>query len=711
MNILQLSITASFLMIAVMVLRAVFINRIPHRIFNFLWLICIVKLVIPFEISSRFSIFNYVGNTDSGGSIVNHNPVPVNPIPTTNVPVQNVENAIINNPLYPVMEQVTPINYMAVIWIIGFIVLLGFFSFSYIKNIKKLSCSLPNNDIDISNIIDKYSFKRKVEIRQSDLIISPLTYGIFKPVIALPKAMNLDNSEQLEHALLHELIHIKRFDALQKLLLMFILCLHWFNPIVWMMVILANRDIEMACDEGVLNILGIDKRSKYALSLIKFEENKIALNPMCMFNKNISKDRIKKIMKHKKAKIVTVLVAVALIVGVVAACGTDKTEKQDFGETRSNSQLTFEKLIQLSKKGEDLTWSDFDDYAYEEGGGGLYIRFYETAEGGRFVIGGTPNDKPWYFRYNGFNIFDYDEYFLRNTIPVKPVVINEEQFSNGFVDADGFIPDYVSDEIIIFHASRGLFVYDIEQRRIIQSLDLIDIDCTATQGDNYCDVSVSKDGNIIYLNPLDTDEMYVYNRNGTLYKTKYEPMQDRFDASIFYEKEYPITYNGEGEGLEEVMFHFKGKSYQLFRKYFKKQNNSSTPIDTDDEVKEVEEHNEEREFYILTDDNAPIGTEFSRGQDISDVKLVNWLISNTSPLLMPKPQNVKLSLITDDVPQKVNAYLWENNQRTEWEIDSETYIMPVPKETGSYIFILEITWHEKDVEKIAFSVDVQNSVN
>lgn len=76
----------------------------------------------------------------------------------------------------------------------------------------------------------------------------------------------------------HEYVHIRRFDCLLKLLLTAALCLHWLNPLVWVMYLLANRDIELCCDEVVLPRMGLEKRSVYAMTLIDLEEQKSGLS-------------------------------------------------------------------------------------------------------------------------------------------------------------------------------------------------------------------------------------------------------------------------------------------------------------------------------------------------------------------------------------------------------------------------------------------------
>ncbi len=140
--------------------------------------------------------------------------------------------------------------------------------------------------------------KRPILVRQSDRISAPLTYGIFRPVILMPKKMDWKNEKQLQYVLSHEYVHICRCDTVTKLIATLALCIHWFNPFVWVMYILFNRDIELACDESVIRQFGEKSKSAYSLMLINMEATKSGLLPFCNnFSKNAIEERITAVMK------------------------------------------------------------------------------------------------------------------------------------------------------------------------------------------------------------------------------------------------------------------------------------------------------------------------------------------------------------------------------------------------------------------------------
>ena len=102
-------------------------------------------------------------------------------------------------------------------------------------------------------------------------ISSPLTFGVLRPVILVPKKTDWTDETALRYVLEHEFVHIQRFDVLSKLLLIAAVCVHWFNPLVWVMYVLANRDLELSCGETVLRRFGGDIRAAYARVLIRME--------------------------------------------------------------------------------------------------------------------------------------------------------------------------------------------------------------------------------------------------------------------------------------------------------------------------------------------------------------------------------------------------------------------------------------------------------
>jgi hypothetical protein len=153
--------------------------------------------------------------------------------------------------------------------------------------------------------------------------LAPLTFGILHPVILMPKVTDWNDETALQYILAHEYVHIRRFDTVSKLALTAAVCVHWFNPLVWVMYVLANRDLELSCDESVIRLFGENTKSDYARTLISMEETRSGLTPLCnSFSKNAIEERIVAIMKMKKTSWASALVALTLVAGVTTAFAT-----------------------------------------------------------------------------------------------------------------------------------------------------------------------------------------------------------------------------------------------------------------------------------------------------------------------------------------------------------------------------------------------------
>ena len=141
------------------------------------------------------------------------------------------------------------------------------------KNYRALRTAVPVEDhAVITKWREKYRLFRPLAIVRSDKVDSPASIGILRPRIIFPQKMNLDNEQLIRYILVHEYIHIRRFDTLWKLLALCAVCVHWVNPLVWVMLALLNRDLELSCDEMVLRHFGGTERASYAHSLIDMAE-------------------------------------------------------------------------------------------------------------------------------------------------------------------------------------------------------------------------------------------------------------------------------------------------------------------------------------------------------------------------------------------------------------------------------------------------------
>lgn len=197
--------------------------------------------------------------------------------------------------------------------------------------------------------------KRPVELYTNNLVFSPLLIGFFNPRIILPSTSLPDIDFQ--YIVHHELIHYKRKDMFYKWLVQVVICIHWFNPLVWLMGKKLERICELACDEAVIQKLDVEKRRSYGDTLLHAigvggsYKNSITSVTLCQSAK-LMKERLKAIMNFKKkSKIATalsVLFTVALMTGAIQAGAYTGTVSQDTQSIQENTQDT--SLKQSSKK-------------------------------------------------------------------------------------------------------------------------------------------------------------------------------------------------------------------------------------------------------------------------------------------------------------------------------------------------------------------------
>lgn len=308
MSLLQMSISAAVMISIITVIRAVAINRLPKKTFTVLWGIVLVRLLVPFSWPSPLSVYSLANRPDPGqiGGALMTNVLPI--VPTAAAPTDSLTAGL---------------SPWAWIWGIGFALCALYFAIAYIRCYREFMTSQPvKNDFTVK-WLTTHNCKRPVTIRQTDSITAPLTYGIFRPVILMPILTDWMDTKKLQYVLEHEYVHIRRFDGVTKFLLTVALCTHWFNPLVWVMYILTNRDIELSCDEKVVRKFGETVKSVYALTLIDMAEKKSGLSPLFNhFSKNAIEERIEAIMKIKKATVFTMVIACTVVVFVGSTFAT-----------------------------------------------------------------------------------------------------------------------------------------------------------------------------------------------------------------------------------------------------------------------------------------------------------------------------------------------------------------------------------------------------
>ena len=362
MSLLQMSFLGTVIILLIVVLRAVLINRLPKKTFLILWWIALIRLLVPFSIKSVTSIYSLLQSIYSD----------INPVrtaqTTTFLPIHGNMPEIANGLSEAMVQRTESISILSVIWLAGLLLCFGFFAVSYIKCYREFRFSLPvENDI-LEAWKENHPLKRSLSIRQTETIAAPLSYGVIRPVILMPKNTEWKNIYQLRYVLEHEYVHIRRLDMLTKLIMIAAVCIHWFNPLVWVMYILFNRDLELSCDETVVRRFGMDIKSVYATALISMEEKKSGLTPLCnSFSKNAIEERIRAIMKIKKTSKFAVIISAVLVICVTGGFATSASSLEKKTETAQENGETTVALNEVNiREDESLSSSDVEWWTAEE---------------------------------------------------------------------------------------------------------------------------------------------------------------------------------------------------------------------------------------------------------------------------------------------------------------------------------------------------------
>lgn len=301
LQILNMSFTASFVIILVLIAR-LFLKKSPKVLSYALWGVVLFRLICPFSFESIFSLLPAKTNPISQDIVYEA-------IPTIDTGIPAINHTV--NQLLPAATPAASVNPLQIwvfigsaVWLLGMAVLLIY----SIVSLAKLQKRLKNAVHDKDNI---YLAKQ---------LDTPFVMGIICPKIYLPTSLT---GEEKRYILLHEQMHIKRFDHLLKIVSFFVLSLHWFNPLVWITFFISGKDMEMSCDEAVIKRLGSDVKKEYSSSLLNLATGRriIGGSPLA-FGEGDTKGRIKNVLNYKKPAfwmvVIAVFVVVALCLGLMA---------------------------------------------------------------------------------------------------------------------------------------------------------------------------------------------------------------------------------------------------------------------------------------------------------------------------------------------------------------------------------------------------------
>ena len=356
LKVMDMSWSASMI-IAVVLLVRILLKRFPKFISYMLWSVVLFRLLCPFTLEFKLNpipnltptFYEYMSEQDDipiegllggaaasniggeTGNVPEHGQI----LPGQISSVQLSSNGNVKAAEVSWLELFLLVGKYA--WICGIGILFLYCVISTAKIRKKVSVSIP----------------LKENIYITDETVSPFVMGIFRPRIYLPDGLG---EEEQEYIILHEKFHIRRLDHIVKPMAFAALCIHWFNPFVWVAFILFCKDMEMSCDEAVIKKMGENIRADYSFSLLALSTKHRILRGVPDFGEWNTKGRIQNLAAFRKTKkgVLAVLTA-GVVILILCLASTHKTQVE-----AANDPEDGKTQVEAAKDPEDGT-TDADD--------------------------------------------------------------------------------------------------------------------------------------------------------------------------------------------------------------------------------------------------------------------------------------------------------------------------------------------------------------
>lgn len=354
-----MALYGSIMILFVIFLRVFLKNKLPKFVLPLLWLLVLIRLVVPFSLSSPLSMpvpELDILTSDDGAVCVERNIVKTNVVSgaaeevVEDVTTTNASETMEYSNDYSGFSSFNWQFALMMVIYIGIVVTTGILLYQKWGYFQKFRNSLLIEHNETINQILRSMNMGHVLVFTNDHIATPLVSGIINPRIYLPSGMDFKNIQILRHILTHETMHIRRKDNFIKAVMLLAICLHWYNPLVWFMSKCLSADIEDACDAAVLKDCATDERQNYANSLLAMA---ITGNRQTLlysaFSKSEVERRIRSVLRYKKASALVLALSIIFIFSstVAFATGVQAPFSNDFSSYcgHSNSKWAVEAFL------------------------------------------------------------------------------------------------------------------------------------------------------------------------------------------------------------------------------------------------------------------------------------------------------------------------------------------------------------------------------
>lgn len=406
MDVLICNLSAGIMIILTLIMRRIAKFRIPNSVFCVLWAMVGIRLMFPVSLRTSFSILNvyfYGWNRLA--------------------PIKRLQEGTLYNDLMFQMETAGSytekhISTFLVLWLIGCTILAAHFISGYFGAWKDMGESKPLEDAEyLESCIAEQRFCRKILLRSKSGMLSPMTWGIFRPVIYFPSDFDREDKTLTRLVLLHKCGHIRYFHSLLKLWNMCLICAYWYNPIVWIMFFKFERDLEISADRYALRHTEGDVRAVYARYVIaamreagrKFEKTRQDRKKFMYFNmfyycnkgknkdksEDMKEERVEAIMNFKKMGACAIAATLLIPMGMTTVFATTNTvlSEKETGRVLADTAVLNINVIDVEQnsveEAEPVTitvdWKDIESnivFDSMERASYLYVQNYEYVVAG-----------------------------------------------------------------------------------------------------------------------------------------------------------------------------------------------------------------------------------------------------------------------------------------------------------------------------------------
>lgn len=293
-TLLHTSLAAIPLILGIALARRYLRKKMPPQVFVLLWTLVLCRLLIPVW------------------------------VPVSGEGVKPFLNHVYGGLYNATRQTVGAVNQTVVfaLWLIGAVAALAYMLVNHFKSSWKWREALPLENPAAEIWLAQHPCRRRVRVAQAERVGTPFCIGTFRPLIVLPAFMADAPDQEIAYVMAHERAHIRGFHAALKYALLAACSIHWFNPLVWLMAALFQRDMELAADEGVLRLLGRKEARNYARTLLEMEKRASCPAPGLSLAAADLQERLEMMIKAKpKSKGLTIMAFTIIVSGFLLLVG------------------------------------------------------------------------------------------------------------------------------------------------------------------------------------------------------------------------------------------------------------------------------------------------------------------------------------------------------------------------------------------------------